>query len=116
MFFEATSVDIKPVFAKVTLLGNENPNALGLYEDIEGKYSLTPDETINPEKEYYKKDLEGGKRIERRILVAVDQIKYLLDNPTDPQTTFLFANGGAPCLIKGSFEVNSKILRNLGKK
>ncbi|MBP5596242.1 MAG: hypothetical protein J6Y02_12725 [Pseudobutyrivibrio sp.] len=116
MFFEATSIDIKPVFVKVSLLGNENPNALGLYEDIEGKYSLTPDETIDTKKEYYKKDHEGGKRIERKILVAVDQIKYLLDNPTDPQTTFLFANGGAPCLIKGSFEVNSKVLRNLGKK
>ena len=116
MFFEAISIDIKPVFVKVTLLGNENPNALGFYEDIEGKYSLTPDETIVPEKEYYKKDIDGGKRIERKILVAVDQIKYLLDNPNDPQTTFLFANGGQPCLIKGTFEYNSKILRNLGKK
>lgn len=116
MFFEATTIDIKPVFVKVSLLGNESPIALGLYEDVEGKYSLTPDETIDPEKEYYKKDLDGGKRIERKILVAVDQIKYLLDNQVDPNTTFLFANGGQPCLIKGSFEVNSKILRNITKK
>lgn len=58
------------------------------------------------------KELE---RNERRIVFNTEEIKYMMDNTDDPETTIVFTTK-SPVIIKGTFEENSKILLGFNRK
>ena len=89
MFFAATLIDARKE-KKVE------------YDDKTGKPKLIEKEEV-PE------------RKERQIIFNTDEITYMIDNPDDPDTTWVFTKD-RPCLIKGSFAEQSKILLGFNRK
>lgn len=64
-----------------------------------------------------KTDKDGNvqERKERKIVFNTEEIKYMMDNPDDPETTVVFTTK-SPVIIKGTFEENSKILLGFNRK
>ena len=58
---------------------------------------------------------EVTERKERQIIFNTEEITYMIDNPDDPGTTWVFTKD-RPCLIKGSFAEQSKILLGFNRK
>lgn len=58
---------------------------------------------------------EVSDRKERRIIFNTEEIKYMMDNPDDPETTIVFTAKN-PAVIKGTFEENSKVLLGFNRK
>lgn len=54
-------------------------------------------------------------RKERKIVFNTEEIRYMMDNPDDPETTVVFTAKN-PAIIKGTFEENSKILLGFNRK
>ncbi len=54
-------------------------------------------------------------RKERKIVFNTEEIRYMMDNPNDPETTIVFTDEN-PAIIKGTFEENSKILLGFNRK
>ena len=61
------------------------------------------------------KDGNELERKERKIVFNTEEIKYMMDNPDDPETTIVFTAKN-PAVIKGTFEENSKILLGFNRK
>lgn len=61
------------------------------------------------------KDGNVQDRKERRIIFNTEEIKYMMDNPDDPETTIVFTAKN-PAVIKGTFEENSKVLLGFNRK
>lgn len=61
------------------------------------------------------KDGNAQERKERRMVFNTDDIKYMMDNPDDPETTIVFTSK-SPVIIKGTFEENSKVLLGFNRK
>ena len=64
-----------------------------------------------------KTDKNGNEqeRKERKIVFNTEEIKYMMDNADDPETTIVFTTN-SPVIIKGTFEENSKILLGFNRK
>ena len=69
--------------------------------------------TIVDSKKKDGKEVEDRK--ERQIIFNTEEIEYMIDNPDDPDTTWVFTKN-RPCLIKGSFAEQSKILLGFNRK
>ena len=61
------------------------------------------------------KDGNEKERKERQMVFNTDDIKYMMDNPDDPETTIVFTSK-CPVIIKGTFAENSKILLGFNRK
>jgi hypothetical protein len=61
------------------------------------------------------KDGNVKERKERKIVFNTEEIKYMMDNPDDPETTIVFTTKN-PAVIKGTFEENSKVLLGFNRK
>lgn len=115
MFFAATMISIEPVYEQVDVA--DNPAEHGLFERVNNAYLPTQDTKPMARKIYFKangSEIKDG--TERRILFNTEEIKYMLDNPTQLGTTVVFVKDGKPAVIKGSFEENSKILLGFNRK
>lgn len=64
-----------------------------------------------------KKAEEEGTRAELKVMFNADNIKMLVENKDEPDTTMVvFKDGTQNALIKGSYEQNSKILYGFNRK
>lgn len=64
-----------------------------------------------------KKAEEEGTRAEIKVMFNADNIKMLVENKEEPDTTMVAFRDGTPnALIKGSYEQNSKILYGFNRK
>ena len=61
------------------------------------------------------KDGKEQERKERQIVFNTEDIRYMMDNPDDPDTTIIFTDKN-PAIIKGTFAENSKILLGFNRK
>lgn len=60
---------------------------------------------------------EQEARKELQTVLNTDNIKMLVENNEDPETTMVvFVDNTAPALIKGSFEKNAKVMAGFNRR